>query len=198
MNNNFKIAIDFVNSIKKLRDRHILQIILFGSVARGEDTATSDVDIAVIHDLKDSDNLKTQIHKFQHDRIQVSYFSLHQLPEETEILSALTGEGVLLYGQPIKVNLKTKELKPKILIIYDTSEIPKTERMKLNRALHGGISKSKYKKKEYVTKTSGLLKEKGIQKLSKAVLLVEPKKSAHVVKTLKIFGSKWKETLVWV
>jgi len=198
MKDNFEIAIDFVNEIKKLRDKRILQIILFGSVARGEDTAASDIDIAIIHDLKNVDKLKTQINKFLHNRIQVSYFSLNQLPNEAEILSALTGEGILLYGQSINVNLKSKELKPKTLIIYDTSEIPKTERMKLNRALHGSTSKSKYKKKEYVTKTTGILKEKGIEKLTKAVLLADPKKASSVIKTLKLYNIKWKEILVWV
>ncbi len=198
MKDNFKIAIDFVNNIKKLRNKHILQIILFGSVARDEDTKTSDIDIAIIHDLKDMDKLKTQIHKFQHDKIQASYFNLNQLPKETEIISALTGEGILLYGQPINIKLRAKELKPRILIIYDTSEIPKTKRMKLNRALHGGISKSRYKKKEYVTKTIGILKEKGIQKLKKTVLLVDPRKAAKVISTLKLYDAKWKEISIWI
>ena len=60
MKDNFRIAIDFVNEVKKLRNRNILQIILFGSVARGEDIATSDIDIAIIHDLKNIDKLKKQ------------------------------------------------------------------------------------------------------------------------------------------
>jgi len=198
MRDNFKIAVEFVNNVKKLKNKHILQIVLFGSVARGEDTATSDIDIAIIHDLKDTDKLKTQIHKFQHNKIQVSYFGLNQLPGETEIMSALTGEGILLYGQPIKVKLKTKELKPKTLIIYDTTELLKTERMKLNRALYGSISKSRYRKKEYVTKTTGILKEEGIQKLTRAVLLADPKKAAKVISTLRLYNAKWKEISVWV
>ena len=103
MEDNFKIAIDFVNEIKKLRNKHILQIILFGSVARGEDTLTSDIDIAVIHDLTNIDKIKTQINQFLHDKIQVSYFSLKQLPNEAEMLSSLTGEGILIYGQPFNV-----------------------------------------------------------------------------------------------
>lgn len=198
MKDNFRIAMDFVNEVKKLRNRNILQIILFGSVARGEDTATSDIDAAIIHDLKNIDKLKTQINKFLHDKIQVSYFSLAQLPNETEMLSSLTGEGILLYGQPINVKLKANELKPKTLIIYDTKEIPRAERMKLNRALHGSTSRSKYKKKEYVTKTTGILKERGIEKLTKAVLLADPKKASAVTKTLKLYNVKWKEISVWV
>ena len=70
--------------------------------------------------------------------------------------------------------------------------------MKLNRALHGGISRSKYKKKEYVTKTTGILKEKGIEKLAKAVLLADSKKAPSVIRTLKLYNIKWKEILVWV
>ena len=198
MKDNFRIAIDFVNEVKKLRNKNILQIILFGSVARGEDTIISDIDIAIIHDLKNIDKLKTKINKFLHDKIQVSYFSLVQLPNETEMLSSLTGEGILLYGQPINVKLKTNELKPKTLIIYDTKEIPRAERMKLNRALHGSVSKSRYKKKEYVTKTTGILKQKGIEKLAKAVLLTDPKKAYSVIKTLKLYNVKWKEISVWV
>lgn len=197
MKDNFKIVIDFVNNIKKLRNKHILQITLFGSVARGEDTAISDIDIAIIHDLRDVDKLKSKIHKFQHDRIQVTYLNLSKLPKETELISALTGEGILLYGNPINVKFGKKELKPKILLVYDTSVIPKIERMKLNRALHGSVSKSRYGNKEYVTKTIGILKEKGIQKLAKAVLLVDPKKATRVIRTLKLFNVKWKEISIW-
>ncbi|MBI2522780.1 nucleotidyltransferase domain-containing protein [Candidatus Woesearchaeota archaeon] len=198
MKDNFKIAIEFANEIKKLRNKDILQIILFGSVARGEDTAASDIDIAIIHDLRNVDKIKTYINKFLHDKIQVSYFSIKQLPNEIEMLSSLTGEGILLYGHPINVKLKSKELKPKILLIYDTSKIPRTERMKLNRALHGSISKSRYKKREYVTKTTGILKEKGIEKLAKAVLLTDPKKAHGIIITFKIYNIKWREMLVWV
>lgn len=198
MKDNFKTAIDFANNIKKLKNKHILQIVLFGSVARGEDKAVSDVDIAIIHDLKNTDELKSRIHKFQNERIQTTYLSLNKLPEETELVNALTGDGILLCGRPLKVILKAKELKPKTLIIYDTSEIPKTERMKLNRALHGSISKSRYKGKEYVTKITGILKEKGIERLTKAVLLMDPKKAAKITRTLRLYNVKWKEISIWV
>jgi hypothetical protein len=198
MDDNYRICMDFVSNIEKLRNRHILQIVLFGSVVRGESTSDSDIDIAIIHDSKDVDQLKKKINRFLHEKIQASYFHLSQLPDEKEIISAVAGEGLLLYGQPISVRLRSKELKPQILLIYDTSRIPRKDRMKLNRALHGSTSKSRYKKKEYLTKTTGLVKQQGIQKLANAVLLAEPKKAALITKTLKLFNVRWKEILVWV
>ncbi|MDO5850616.1 MAG: nucleotidyltransferase domain-containing protein [Methanobacteriaceae archaeon] len=45
MNNRFSIAKEFANRIKS---EYIKQIILFGSVARGEDTEFSDIDILII------------------------------------------------------------------------------------------------------------------------------------------------------
>lgn len=45
MNNRFEIAQKFANSIKS---KYIEQIILFGSVARGEDNDESDIDILII------------------------------------------------------------------------------------------------------------------------------------------------------
>lgn len=197
MKDNFRIAIEFANRIKGLRNSHILQILLFGSVARGEDTPKSDIDIAIIHNLKDTDKLKNQILRFQHENIQTTYLNLGQLPKEPELLGALTGEGILLYGHPIRTMLGAKELKPRTLLIYDTSGISTGERMKLNRALHGGVSKSRYKGKEYKTETKGILKEKGIHKLGKAVILAEPKKAVGVINTLKLYNAKWKEISLW-
>ena len=49
MQKNFEIAIEFVGKLRKIKG--ILQIILFGSVAKGEDKATSDIDIAIIHNV---------------------------------------------------------------------------------------------------------------------------------------------------
>ena len=45
MNNRIEIAREFANAIKSDK---IIKIILFGSVARGEDTEDSDIDILII------------------------------------------------------------------------------------------------------------------------------------------------------
>ena len=47
MNNRIKIAQDFA---KKIMNEHIKQIVLFGSVAWGEDNEYSDIDILILTD----------------------------------------------------------------------------------------------------------------------------------------------------
>ena len=195
MKENLQIALNFANKLKNIKG--ILQIVLFGSVAKGEDKADSDIDIAVIHNLKDIENLKSSVNKIIHERIQAAYFNIDRLSKETEIVSALTGEGLLLYGKPIDVNFKSKALSPFILIVYDTTHIDKKKRMLLNRALHGSVSKSSYKGKSYVSKTKGILAEPGITKLTKACLLIDPRKALKVRNVLKRFDVKVREELIW-
>ena len=56
MNDRYEIAREFANAI---RSEDIVKIILFGSVARGEDTEESDIDILII--TTNSDELSDEI-----------------------------------------------------------------------------------------------------------------------------------------
>ncbi len=195
MRNNLETAVEFMNKVKRVKG--ILQIILFGSVARGEDKATSDIDIAIIHNLKEAESLKGEVNKIIPEKVQVVYMNVNRLPKEVELVSALTGEGLLLYGKPLKVNLGKKELKPFVLVVYDTRNMAKTQRMLLNRALHGSVSKSKYKSKIYRSESKGIVAQAGITKLTKACLLAEPKKAVVIRNVLSQFKVKFKEELIW-
>lgn len=195
MKENLEIAIDFANKLKNFKG--ILQIVLFGSVARGEDTIKSDIDIAVIHNLKDIEKLKSFVNKIIDDKIQAVYISLDKLPNEIELASAITGEGLLLYGRPIRINVRDKEIKPFILIVYNTTELDKKKRMLLNRALHGSISRNKHKGKIYKSEAKGILAQPGITKLARACLLAEPKKAAAIRGVLRRFGAIFKEEMIW-
>ncbi len=195
MRNNLETAVEFMNKVKRVKG--ILQIILFGSVARGEDKATSDIDIAIIHNLKEAESLKGEVNKIISEKVQVVYMNINRLPKEIELVSALTGEGLLLYGKPLKVNLGKKELKPFVLMVYDTRNMAKKQRMLLNRALHGSVSKSKYKGKNYRSESKGIVAQAGITKLTKACILAEPKKAVVIRNVLSQFKVKFKEELIW-
>lgn len=197
MTNNLEKAINFVTTLKKNKvTRGILQIVLFGSVARVEDTAESDIDIAIIYD-GDKFDIMQKINRFAERKIQLTYLSLKELPKELEIVSALSGEGNLLWGKPLNVKLQQKELQPKVLISYDLSHLNKADQMKINRALHGGVSISRYKGKVYKTIVAGMVAEQGIKKYGRSVLIVERRKYAKVSSLFTRFNVSWKEMDIW-
>ena len=58
MHNRVEIAREFANAIKS---EHIIKIILFGSVARGDDTEESDIDVLIVSPI--ADKIKPEIHE---------------------------------------------------------------------------------------------------------------------------------------
>mgnify|MGYP001560270781 CR=1 FL=1 len=195
MKENLKEAIDFTNKIKGIKG--ILQIVLFGSVARGEDTLKSDIDIAIIHNHKDKFELMKEVNKHKTEKIQTTFISIDNLPKESELTGALSGEGLLLYGRPVIIKEKKLDLSAKILIAYSLADLPQTEKVKVNRALYGSVSKSSFQGKNYKTETKGLTNEPGIEKISKGVLLVKREKAPKIVNMLKRFKVKVREIPVW-
>lgn len=79
MNNRYEIAREFANAI---RSDDIIKIILFGSVARGDDTEESDIDILIIR--ADSDELSDEINSAAVDIIleKDEFISPHVMSEE--------------------------------------------------------------------------------------------------------------------
>ena len=103
----------------------------------------------------------------------------------------------MLYGQPIKLKTEKTELKAKILINYSLSKLTQTNKVKVNRALYGSVSKSEFKGKKYKTETKGLASEPGIEKINKGVLLVDRNKATKITNMLKRFGVEFKEIPLW-
>ena len=64
MHNRVEIAREFANAIKS---DYIIKIILFGSVARGDDTEESDIDILIVSPI--ADKIKPKIHEIAIDII---------------------------------------------------------------------------------------------------------------------------------
>lgn len=190
----FEKAVGFAEKIKKFPE--VLQVILFGSVARGDEHRDSDIDIAVIYSDK-KEKVMSEIIGFASEDIQLAHLSIKDLPKEPEVTGALAGEGLILYGRPITITAKELALKPKLLISYDLSSLEYKDKMRINRAFFGGKSTSKYKGKKYETKTGGMINECGVEKIGKGVLLVSREKAIKVTGMLKRFNAKWVEVSVW-
>ena len=100
MHNRIEIAREFAKAIKS---DYIIKIILFGSVARGDDTEESDIDILIVsnHPMKIDDIIADEVAWIMYDKQEL--ISAHVMSEElfnkTKSFSFLTN--VLREGVPI-------------------------------------------------------------------------------------------------
>ena len=79
MNNRIEIAREFANAINSYK---IISIILFGSVARGDDTEESDIDILIISNNREDidDKISDEIAWIMYDKQEL--ISAHVINEE--------------------------------------------------------------------------------------------------------------------
>lgn len=91
MHNRVDIAHEFAKAIKS---EYIIKIILFGSVARGDDTENSDIDILIVsnHPMKIDDIIADEVAWIMYDKQEL--ISAHVMSEElfnkTQSFSFLT------------------------------------------------------------------------------------------------------------
>ena len=164
-----------INFARKIRDKsNILSMVLFGSVATGDDRIDSDIDIAIIYDQKDQKK-EELINTIKDESIQVIHLSLDELKAEVEIQDALAGDGMLLFGTPITIMTQQTSLKPKMILVYNTSECDQKTKMKLHRALYGGKSTFKTPEKTYSSSFKGITTELNVKKLARSVLYCDRK-----------------------
>ncbi|MHA1977963.1 MAG: nucleotidyltransferase domain-containing protein [Candidatus Hodarchaeales archaeon] len=190
----FNKALTFAKSIEN--KQNILSIILFGSVARREEEEESDVDIAIIYNRKNQEEIRT-IDSLKEEGIQIVHLSIDDLKIEEEIRDALGGDGILLYGTPINLTVEESSLKPKMVLVYNTSHLDQKSRTYLQRALYGGKSTYTTQGKKYESIFEGEVKKLGIKKLKNGVLFCDRKNAYPIIKIFKNLNVHWQEISVW-
>lgn len=191
----FETAVELSENIKNFPG--IQSVVLFGPLASGEKVPSdSKIDMAIIYSKKDREIIKW-IRYLATDRFKLHHLTPDELKDKPEVINALSGEGILLQGNPVVLSLDDLELKSKMLISYNTTKLNQNERSKLNRALFGGVStylqKGERKKKYY----SGLVEKLQVERIGKGVLLVDQQNAKQITKTLTRFKAKWKEIPIW-
>jgi len=176
---------------------HVRAVVLFGSVARGEATLDSDIDVATIYTRK-NEALMKKVEKLAPERVHVVHVEIKELLENVPLAGALSGEGLILFGRPITFEAKKLKLRPMVIIAYDTSDLNQNTRNRLNRTLYGGTSTVGRGRKRYVQEYKGLTTQLGITKIGRAVLMVTREKVPAITGALEKHGSRWKEIPVWV
>ncbi len=182
---------------KKLsRIADIKVIILYGSLARGEYTSRSDIDLFILTtesntqgEIQDSIiGLESEIGK----NIQPTIRTLTELKEtDSGLLQNIFQEGKILYLRetteiPSAVLLQQK---PFLVYSFRMSKLNQKDKARFNRHLYEQTRKGyKYK---------GLLKEIGGKKLSPGCILVPYRQKEKIEKFFKKFKVEFEQLKVW-
>lgn len=173
-----------VQNISKKNLQHVSSIVLFGSVARSETSATSDIDIFVDTTSKQLQQIfKKQVDRFYDSELFKRYWKLLGIKNNINIIcdnlsawpslrTSIINDGIILYG---KYSEPIIQKHPHVLIWWDP--IPnQSRRVLLSKQLYG----YRIKEKSY---TGLLSKIKGSQRLGPNTIMV-PLTNITLVKEL--------------
>lgn len=187
----FKSAAELTREIKKVKG--VISVIYPGAAASN---TLKNVDLVVVYSSK-SESHANEVNDLVSGKFRIKNVTTEDLGGNPELTAAMSGEGVLLHGKAVDITTEGLQLKSRIILTYDTTEMNQNDRNKLNRALYGGISTYKKDGERIVKEYPGIISKINAQKLGKGVLMVDRFNASIIIQTLKTFKANWKEIPVW-
>lgn len=179
--------------------KEINKIILFGSVARGDFTEKSDIDLFINADEQHEEKIEktlllfnsSQIHKMWRlkgvkQEISLKIGRLNQWSLRREVLSS----GIVLYGKHSELPEKARYY---LLVRMELVNIKVSQQMKIWRKLYGYVQKIGEKK--YVS--AGLVEKIGGKKLGKGIIIIPMEKRQEILDFLNKNKVKYKVHELW-
>jgi predicted nucleotidyltransferase len=200
------IVFEFVKQVSSIPK--IYGIFIFGSVAKGEADARSDVDFLVILDTQQDPNLLNERNivsnialdlekKFNKD-IQLVFSNINFDGLDGHFIEEILREGIILFGRAPLIVDKKLGFSPYSLIHYRLTNLSKSDKMKVKRALYGYQTKTHYKGKAYTSYMKGLVSELNGKRTGIASILIPHRKERPVLDTLERFNARISKTIVWL
>ena len=187
----FKLAAELTLKIKKIKG--VVSVTYPGAAAS---KVLNDIDLVVVYSVKSESSIQ-KVNDLVAGKFQVEQITLDELGNNPELNAAMSGEGVLLHGKAVDITAEDMQLKSRIILTYDTTQMNQNDRNKLNRALYGGISTYKKNGERIVKEYPGIITKINALKLGKGVLMVDRFNSSLIIQILKTFKAQWKEIPVW-
>jgi predicted nucleotidyltransferase len=171
-------------------------IILYGSLARGEFTSRSDIDLFILTtDDKTQKEVEDRVIEIETEigrNIQPTIRTIMELQKtDTGLLQNIFQEGKILYlKEPSDIpSAILLQQKPYLIYSFQISSLPQKGKAKFNRQLY------EQTKKDY--KYKGLLQELGGQKLSAGCAMIPYEQKERIEKFFKKFKVKFEQLKVW-
>lgn len=199
-----KIAFEFARRVSKIEK--VVEVILFGSVAKGEADRRSDIDILVVLDQKGKPKLEEheEISKISLEVGEEFDTNISLILSDREFSSmdeyfveSVLSEGKIIYAREARI-AKKEWLKPWYILSYSLKELPHSDKMRIKKIFYGKEIKSRHGDKVYIHKYKGLLKEIGGASLGRGCIIIPAKFIGEFEDILKKYKAKYKKMLVWI
>jgi len=200
------VVFDFAKQVSSIPK--IYSIFLFGSVARGEADSRSDIDFLVVLDTRQDPNLLSERSKVSEialdlekkfdKNIQLVFSNINFDKLDGQFIEDVLREGIIVFGRaPVIINGKLG-FSSYVLIHYELTDLNRSDKMKVKRALYGYETRRRYKGKVYTSQMDGLVKELNGKRTGIASILIPYRKSQLILETLENFGAKINKEMVWL
>ena len=189
-----RILKKIAKELSKIED--VKAIILYGSLARGEFTSRSDVDLFILTtEYKTQKEIHDKVIELESEigrNIQPTIRTLVELQKtDTGLLQNIFQEGKILYlREPSDIpSAILLQQKPYLIYSFQISSLLQKEKVRFNRKLY------EQTRKEY--KYKGLLQEISGQKLSAGCVMIPYEQKEKIERFFKKFKVKFEQLKVW-
>jgi len=167
--------------------KHLNKILLFGSVARGDFTDESDIDLFIDIDEKYEKDVEKQLLLFEQSQMYklwqmkgiVHHFSLKLgILDQWKLKREIISSGILLYG---KYNALPDSAHYLLLVKINIGKRHVAEQMQIWRKLYGYTQKVGKK----IYNSAGLIEKSGGRKLANTLFLVPMEKRQNILQFLR-------------
>ena len=189
-----RILKKIAKELSKIKD--VKAVILYGSLARGEFTSRSDIDLFILTtDNKTRKEVQDKVIELESEigrNIQPTIRTVAELQKtDTGLLQNIFQEGKILYlREPSDIpSALLLQQKPYLIYSFQISSLTQKDKARFNRQLYEQTRKGyRYK---------GLLQEIGGQKLSSGCVMISYEQRERIERLFKKFRVKFDQLKVW-
>jgi predicted nucleotidyltransferase len=189
-----RILKKIAKELSKIKD--VKAVILYGSLARGEFTSRSDIDLFILtRDDKTQKEVQDKVIELESEigrNIQPTIRTVAELQKtDTGLLQNIFQEGKILYlREPSDIpSALLLQQKPYLIYSFQISSLKQKDKARFNRQLYEQTRKGyRYK---------GLLQEIGGQKLSSGCVMISYEQRERIERLFKKFRVKFDQLKVW-